>query len=204
MDTFLASLTAMEWIYFICAVAGGTLFLIRMILMIVAGVGDDVDLHVDHADGMDMDGHDMGHDVDHADAGDAGVKLLSFQGIMAFSTMFGLVGMGCTRQGNFGLIISLTMATAVGVATAWVVAMILRFMVKMQSSGTLDIYNALGQEGTVYLTIPKDEVGKVRVTVQDRLRVLDAVAEDKEEIKTGERVRVLGLSGTSVLVVDRI
>ena len=200
MQQFLDSLTAMEWIFFISAVAGGSLFLVRMLLMFVAGVGHDMGLHVDPGDGVDV--HvDGDASVDHADAG---MKLLTFQGFMAFFMMFGLMGLWGMRGGMIGATLSLITAVATGVGSAWLIALLTRFMMRMQSSGTLDIYNALGQEGSVYLTIPAEGEGKVQVTVQDRLMVMDAASGDKEELKTGERIRVIGISGTSILVVEKL
>jgi membrane protein implicated in regulation of membrane protease activity len=166
-----------------------------------------MDMDVDHGDGVDF--HADGADV-HADGeatgdhADAGMKLLTFQGLMAFFMMFGLMGLWGMRGGMIGATLSFITAVATGVGSAWLIALLTRFMMRMQSSGTLDIYNALGQEGSVYLTIPAEGEGKVQVTIQDRLMVMDAASGDKEELKTGERIRVIGISGTSILVVERL
>jgi len=196
MEAFLDSLNGIEWVFFPCAVLGSALFVVRLLLMMVSGLGGDTELHADHGDGMD--GH-TGHDGH----GDSSLKLLSFQGLMAFFMMFGLTGLGCTRGGNLGLLLSLLTALVVGLAAAWCVAALTGLMLRMQSSGTLDLYNALGQEGKVYLTIPPEKTGKVQIVVQDRLMVLDAVSTEPEEIKTGEVIRVVNLSGTSTLVVEK-
>ncbi len=210
MDEYLSSLTALEWVFLISAIVGSCLFLVRLVLMVMGAHGDadvgdaDVgDVHVGdvHAD-VHGDVHADAHDSAISDA-DADVKLLSFQGITAFFMMFGLVGLGCLRGGFLGSILSLSVACLAGLATAWVTGYLFMLMVRMQSSGTLDLYGAFGEEGTVYLTIPPDGQGKVQVTVQERLLVLNAVSQNNEEIKTGERVKVVDLSGPSVLVVQR-
>src|SRR5690606_13929330 len=76
-------------LYLICAIAGGTILILRLILMIIGldhGDAPDVDVSVD----ADIDG-----DV-HADIGEGGngINFFSLQGIAGFFTMFGLVGMG--------------------------------------------------------------------------------------------------------------
>lgn len=211
MDEFLKSLTVLEWIFLISAIVGSCLFLVRMVLMVMgADHGDidagDIDIGDVHGDvHVEVDGDVPGgdlHDAVHGDA-DADVKLLSFQGITAFFMMFGLVGLGCLRGGFLGSIFSVGVACVAGLATAWVMGFLFKLMCRMQSSGTLDLYSAFGEEGTVYLTIPPDGNGKVQITVQERLLVLNAVSQDKIEIKTGERVKVVDLSGPSVLVVQR-
>lgn len=207
MDEFLRSLDALQWVFFISAVGGGCLFVVRMILMVFAGFGGDADFHVDHADAVDVADTAHGGDPSDGHHGDgdayAGVKILSFQGIMAFFTMFGLTGLGCLRGGSTGAFTALGTAVAVGILSAWVLALLVSLMVRMQASGTLDIKNAVGQVGTVYLTLPAGGEGKVQVSVQGRQQVLDAISEDKGEIKTGERIRVVGVSGTSTLVVEK-
>ena len=70
----------------------------------------------------------------------------------------------------------------------------------LQSSGTIDLNNAVGQEGHVYLTIHPGQTGKVQITVQDRLMVLNAIAEGNEEIKTGQRVWVVRVSAGTLIV----
>jgi membrane protein implicated in regulation of membrane protease activity len=77
-------------------------------------------------------------------------------------------------------------------------------MGKLQSEGTLDVWNALGKEGTVYLTIPPTGKGIVQINVQDTLRELSAVSKDKTEIKTGERIVVVDIVGGSTLVVSNV
>jgi membrane-bound ClpP family serine protease len=77
-------------------------------------------------------------------------------------------------------------------------------MKNLQSSGTIDVQNAVGQEGTVYLTIPADGTGKAQVTVQDRLKVYEAVSEYGEEIPSGERIKVVKVVSGNILVVEKM
>jgi len=198
MDEFLKSLSALEWVFFFSALVGTCLFIVRLILMFTIGdQGHDFDTDVGH----DFDAHDGSYD--DADS-DSSFKLLSFQGLMAFFMMFGLVGLGCMRGGVLGAVFSLAFAVASGLAAVWIVSKLFLFMIRMQSSGTLDLYSAVGEEGKVYLTIPPEGSGKVQVIVQERLMVLDAISEENDAIKTGERIRVENLSGQSTLVVKRV
>ncbi len=57
--------------------------------------------------------------------------------------------------------------------------------------------------GTVYLTIRAQGTGKVQITLQGRPREFEAVAKDGAEIKTGERIKVLEVNN-SVLVVEKV
>jgi len=200
MTEFLGKLNTLESIYLLCAFVGGLFFMFRLALQFL-GIIDDVGTDVD-AGGLDVDG-DVGADIHdmHPDS-DVGFKLLTLQGLTAFFMMFGLVGYSLYHEMGTGVIISLVGAVAAGLATVWVMSRIMAYAKGMQSSGTLDNTSAIGGTGTVYLTIPEDGTGRVTVTFKNRSREFDAVSQDKKEIKTGERIKVVWVDG-SVLVVER-
>jgi hypothetical protein len=79
--------------------------------------------------------------------------------------------------------------------------MIFLNMRRLQSDGTLVIGNAVGQQGTVYLTIPEIGVGSINVTVQGAQRTLDAMSKDGIKIQTGSVVKVVGVTAGKILVV---
>ena len=195
-----------------------------------AGIGD-MDAHADigdmsaHGDIGDMDAHaDVGHmdsdtdagdadhgdhhleDIDHATHGDvdAGLRLLTLQGLTAFIMMFGLTGFAISRSSVIGSIFTIAIGILVGLFAMWLVAKGFQLMRSLQSSGTMQIYDAIGEEGTVYLTIPAEGIGKIQINVSGRLMVMDAVSQDKVEVKTGERARVSEISTDGMLMVRKL
>lgn len=184
-------------IYLICAIAGGTILVLRIILTVIG---------LDHgADAVDT--ADVGHvDVGHADTahdhggGGIGMNLLSLQSLAGFFTMFGLVGMGLL-QAQLAPIWSLLGALVAGGITAWATAFIFFQMGRLQSEGNMVITDAIGQVGTVYLTIPESGTGVVSVTVKGTLRSLDAISETGKRIPTGAIVRVVSITAGKILVV---
>ena len=199
MVEFFLKLTVLDKIFVVSAVLGGLVVIIRLILQFVGGDAD--------ADMGDID-VDMDVDVDVADGsmdtGDAGISLLSLQGLSGFMLMFGLVGLALHRQTEVASYWSIAGGFAAGLLMMWILARLMMFFKKLQSSGTLNLQNALGKEGQVYLTIPSRGLGKAQVVVQGRLKVLEARAQDDEAIKTGERVKVAKLVSGNVLVVKKI
>lgn len=176
----------------VCAVLGGALFVVRLILLFFAGM-DDTDMDVPH-DGSDVD---MSHT-------DASFRVLSLQGITAFFMIFGLAGRALLLESKAGALLSIAGATVAGALAVWVVAKIFSAMKRLQSpGGTLNLHNAIGHEGSVYLTIPAEGTGKVSVVVQNRLGEFEAVCESKEELKTGTPIKVVGVNGDKVLVVTK-
>ena len=96
MGAWFDQLSGLEKAFLTCAVLGGLLFLVRLVMQFIGGHGDGAG----HEIGHDVP-HDLPHDLDpgavgeHAGLGDSDVsfKLLTFQGIMAFLMIFGLVGL---------------------------------------------------------------------------------------------------------------
>lgn len=203
MLALLENLSGLELLFACCAVFGTVLFIIRLILMF-SGMGGD---EAHSADTGDMDGgHFDTGDMDHTGEmhnSDLSFKLLSLQGITAFFMMFGLVGWAVIRQGQYHALVPIAAGTFAGLLSVWVMKKIFQFATSLQSSGTMNLNNAIGQEGTVYLTIHPGQSGKVQVSVQERLSVLEAVTDGSEEIKTGESVRVVRVLAGK-LVVEKL
>ena len=176
----------MESFFIACAVLGGALFLVRLAAQFIGGPHD--------ADFAPVETHDT----------DLGFKILSLQGITAFFMMFGLVGWALLKQKGIGETWAICGAVAAGIGSVWLISQIIRSMKRLESSGTMDPTKAVGQVGTVYLTIPAGGTGKAQVAIQGQSRILDAVARNKEEIKTEERIRVAEVVNGSLLVVERI
>jgi membrane-bound ClpP family serine protease len=188
MQSFFGQLNATEIFFLICAFVGGLMFLIRTIMMF-SGISDDVhtDISLDHGDAM------------HADA-DTSFKLLTLHGITAFLMMFGLVGFALYWRGFMGTFVAMIGGSAAGLATVWVIGKMFQAAMRMQSSGTVNTNSAIGSEGTVYLTIPPEGTGSVQINIKNRLREFDAVSHTKEQLKTGERIRVVWVNGNTLVV----
>jgi membrane protein implicated in regulation of membrane protease activity len=77
-------------------------------------------------------------------------------------------------------------------------------MRRMQSDGTLRISNAIGEEGTVYLTIPDNGTGQVQVAVQGGLKIFNAVSANHQRIPTGASIRVVKIVSGNMLMVEQV
>ncbi len=218
----MGNLTGIEMILWGATVIGGTLFILRTIMLLVGGGFGDHDLHSSfdgdfdgdiHTD-FDADVHD-GHDfhldaddhadhTDHADSdSDISFKLLSLQGLTAFLMMFGLVGLALLKA-NADIILILAGGVVAGYLSVRLIGLIFSQASRLQSEGTLDIQNAVGLTGLVYLTVPAQGTGQVQITVQGTRRIIDASSKGEQVIKTGEKIRVTGVHGSSTLIVERI
>ncbi len=182
---------AVDQVLLICALLGGVAFLVWLVLQFVGG-GLDGDL--DAGGGLDA-GEVSGQ-------ADASFTLLSFQGISAFLTIFGLVGLSVHREMGAPAGAALGGGVAAGLLMSWVLDRLFAFFRGLQSSGNLNMDNAIGQEGTVYLRIPSAGVGKLQVSFQNRLKVLNAVTDSPVDLETGTRVRVTRVVNGDTLSVE--
>jgi len=185
-------LTWIEIIYWVSAIVGGTLFLLRLGMMLIGGGVSD------HAlDTALEDAGSGGHDADIS------FKLLSIQGLTSFFMMFGLVGLAMLRA-NLPVLLTVAGGLIAGFVTVAITSLVFSQMKRLQTDGTINIQNTVGVEGTVYLTIPKNGTGQVQLIAQGALKIFDASAKNKDSIAVGDKVRVTGVTGGNVLTVEKI
>jgi membrane protein implicated in regulation of membrane protease activity len=178
-------------LYLVCAVVGGTALVVQTILL---ALGGDTESHL--GDGSVADVHD--HAAHAADA--SFLKWLTLKGIVAFLTFFGLAGLASGSMSE--PLHTLPIAFAAGLAALFLVGWLMRGLARLHSHGNLELQNALGKAGRVYLRIPpsRSGVGKVTVEVQGRSVEWPAVTA-ASEIPTGAPVRVVAVSGDLLEVV---
>lgn len=181
-------------IYKYCAIVGGTLVGIQLVLQLL-GVGGDHDIDTDHGD-LHHEGGTEGH-------GNLFFGILSFKALSAFAGVFGLVGLitidrGLLAVGRVGA------SAGAGIASMFLVAWVMRGLSRLQASGTINVRNAVGAAGTVYLRVPGARAGrgKVTVEVQGRSMEFPAVTEGPT-LETGTQVTVEAVEGDELLKVAK-
>jgi len=200
-------------VYLICAVAGCTLVGIQVLLQVFGFFGDvdmdgghghfDLGTHVDIDVDADVDADTDMH-LDHGTGpeghGNLFFGILSFKALSAFVGVFGLVGL-IVLGSSLSFVARAGISFGSGVLAMFGVAQLMLGLSRLQASGSLDLRNAIGQTGTVYLRIPErgEGRGKVTVTVQGRSMECAAVS-DGPAIGTGGSVRVVSVEGDVVRV----
>lgn len=130
--------------------------------------------------------------------------IFSVRNLVAFFTFFGWSGLWMLRSG-MSPIFTTVVSILVGVLFV-VISMGLFFLVaKMQRSGNLNLSNAIGKSGQVYIPIPasRKRSGKVLINVQGSLRELEALTDDETNITTGTQVEVVGILEPAKLLVTK-
>ncbi|HUT61191.1 MAG TPA: hypothetical protein VNA25_25360 [Phycisphaerae bacterium] len=172
----------------------------------------DTDVHVDVDHDMDADmAHDVDHDFDHAGAAHdaaasvAAFRLLSIRSILAFFTLFTWAGslyMNAGLSHGDELFRALVYAVLWGVTGMLAVAAMLYLMRRMTETGNVRLASAVGALGNVYVGIPPNGQGEVRITVGGVVRILKARAAAGGEMKSGSEVRVRRILGPNLIEVE--
>jgi membrane protein implicated in regulation of membrane protease activity len=122
---------------------------------------------------------------------------------MAFLSGFSWAGAILLNRG-YNLGPALARASVVGALFLFATALLVRALLKLQSSGNLEYSNAVGVIGTVYSTIPGADAGagQLEVMLQGRLITADARTQVSPALKPGTKARVVALIGQSTLLVE--
>tara|TARA_A100001037_G_scaffold140985_1_gene127812 strand:+ start:1893 stop:2480 length:588 start_codon:yes stop_codon:yes gene_type:complete len=184
----LGDVSGIDMLFASSALIGGILFVLYFFLLMIGGIATDI------FDGL------FGIDVDMG--ADASFKALTFQGIMAFLMFFGLAGLYVTKSGG-GPSPAILAGAIAGGASMYFTGKLFELFVNLQQDGTVELSEAIGAKGQVYLRIADEGVGQVTVEVNEAQRTFNAKSEDGAGIATGDFIEVVDTIG-EVLVVKRI
>jgi membrane-bound ClpP family serine protease len=183
--------SGLELVFGFCALIGSVLFLLYFALVLIGGVFEGV---VEGIFDIDID---MGSDFSF--------KAITFQGVVSFVMMFGLVGLAVLDADKSDTY-AIFGGTIAGVGSMFVINKLFHMFYSLESDGTVQHSLSIGAKGTVYTRIKPDSPGEVQVTYQRALRTENAVAEDENtELKTGTMIEVVDVIGTTLVVrkIDR-
>lgn len=171
-----------------------SVFLLWQLVMAIAGLGGgdgDLDTHVD------VGGHDTPHDT--GDTVDT-FKLLSVRSILSFFTLFTWAGALYLNQ-HMPVSQALLYALLWGLAAMVAVSLLFHMLRKMTETGNIDIGTSVGSVGTVYLDIPVNGEGEIRVQCSGAMTHLKARTVDGSGAKAGAAVTVIKVTGPNTVQV---
>ncbi len=171
-------------IYAGMALAGTLLFVLRMGLMLVLGIDGDLDIDVD---------------LDHG----GGFGIFSILSITAFLMGAGWMGLIARADWEMGQTPAAFAAGGFGIALMLMASAMLFYAQKMTHEVTLDLTNAVGKTGTVYMQVPEKGggTGQVRVTVQGQQKTISAVSSGPA-IESFKDVKIIEARDDGVLVIE--
>jgi membrane protein implicated in regulation of membrane protease activity len=211
-------------IFLIAAVVGGTVMVCQFVLTLM-GMGDDGGFE-GHDAAAGFDGGDVGGDAagdfhgageHHTSAATAAdgefvhhdsswlFGVLSFRTLITGAAFFGVAGRAA-KASDVANGPALMIALGAGLVAMYGMYWLMRTISSLTSSGNQRISSALGRRGTVYIPIPADRqgVGKVQLSMQNRIVELRAVTDEPDRLKTGETVEVVAITDSDQVRVRRV
>ena len=190
MVEWFSELTSFEKVYWVIAGVASLFFVFVAVSTLMGGDTDDIDGDVD----TDIEG-DVG----------IGFQFFTFKNLVAFFTIFGWSGISCIDAG-YSYTITIIISTISGLVMMSAMAFLIFQLLKLKSSGTLNMQNAKGAIGEVYLTIggARSKIGKVQVEVQGALRDLNALTDQESDLKTGAVIQVTEVTKNGILIVEQL
>lgn len=180
----------MTTFFIACAVLGGGVLIVQLLLGLLGVIDAGADGHVG-------DGHGLGS----IQGASEGLDLLSVRTLSAGVAFFGIGGLAGLAT-PFGLLAAIPLAVVFGLAAMLGTAVAMRWMLRFEDDGTVSIHGAVGATGTVYLAIPGDRQGsgKVMLTLQNRIVEYQAIT-SAAPLPTGAAIMVVDVVGPDTVDV---
>lgn len=180
-----------QQIFALLAIPSTIVILVQTILLLI-GLGD---AGGDGAD-FDSDGIPDGADSD-------GFALFSIRGIMTMLAVTGWSGMALAETA-LPEVVTVLISVGLGVIMLFVMAYLMKLISKLQSSGNIDIGNAIGKVAQIYIPVAPNGKGsgKVTLTIQEKFCEFSAITTASQTLKTGTYVRVVAVDESGTLVVE--
>lgn len=200
-STWWNSLGLVGQIMAMSAIPMTVVMILQFILMLIGvGFGNDTDGDLDEGE---IDPHAETSPNDSGNYGKAStMKIFTIRGIVAFFALGGWAGLAVLAAGIHP-IWAIQISLFVGVCALLLAAIVIRLALRMQTSGNINLNNAISQNAEVYIRIPpsRSEKGKVTMLLQERFVELDAVTDNETELLPDSKVEVIAVTDDDCLLV---
>ena len=152
----------------------------------------------------DADHHDIGHGAEGHDISQDMEPTISFFSVKVLATLtmgFGAAGAIARQYGADYLVASLW-GLGSGIVLSLLMYFVLDIIYKQQSSSMVETSSAIGQTGTVTVSIDPNAIGEVGVEVSGRYMSYLAKASTSKPIPKGATVKVVNVVGSELIVEE--
>lgn len=154
--------------------------------------------------GMDSDaGGSADFDGSTSIDGEFPFQLFTFRNFVNFFLGFGWTAIAFNNAISNKWVL-LIVSIFVGLLLVGAVMYLFYLMSRMEQSGNINIQNAVGCKGNVYLKIPEKRIGegKVQISIQEAIREYNAVT-NGDMLPTGTPIKVTEIINEDTLLVEK-
>lgn len=197
------SLSDLQQITFIIGTISTVIMILFIVLMLIGmDGGESFDGDLDFEGDIDLGDLDAYNAESFASIG--GLRIITIRGGLAFFS----IGSWMTYlfSEKVSPFLAILIGVVSGVIAAVLLAMTMKAILKLESSGNLNYKTAIGKTATVYIRVPKDANGKGKVIFnhQGKMIEVDAMTHEKEDILNKTKVEIINLVDETTLVVKKI
>jgi hypothetical protein len=127
--------------------------------------------------------------------------VVSLQSIIAFGTLFSWAGALYLME-KVHAAFAILFGFGWGLAAMFAVSIVLYWLLNLEEIGNIKLADALGEEGIVYIDVPAEGFGQVRVTVDGVVSYVRARSRTGELLVRGAKVRVVGIVDDKTIEVE--
>ena len=151
-----------------------------------------------------MEAHDSVDAIGSADVGGGG-GIFSVKPLTGFFLGFGWAG-GMAMDYGLSVLAAIGVACLAGGALMVIVILMIRAIYSLPSDGTIQVKQAVGAVGTVYISLPANKAsgGQVVVNFSGRQATFAALCTSDRPIASGEKVRVVSLVDNGTVLVEAL
>lgn len=183
---------------FVCSAVVFTMLFVWQLAMTIWGFDSHGEVHTGDADIHSALNSPIHYEI-HDSAGEA-FTVVSTRSILAFLTLFSWAGSLYLSDGT-PILLTLFYSLIWGALAMFGVSSILHLLLRMQEQGNASAWWALGEQGTVYINIPPDGLGKVRLMVRGVMSMVNARSQNGMPIIEGSRVKVVNILNQNTVEV---
>ena len=178
--------------------------LLQLVLMIIGvGFGSEADGDVDDST---IESNAETSPPDSRSTGSTSTfRIFTIRGIVAFFALGGWAGLAALAAGLHPFW-AIQVSLFIGVCALLLAAIVIRLALRMQTSGNINLNNAISQTADVYIRIPsgRSDKGKVTMLLQERFVELDAITDNETDIMPESKVKVVAIIDDDCLVVEPV
>lgn len=215
------SLDSVTKVLYCMAIPATMIFLLQTLAALFGGFEGGGGMEYSDTSGLDLDPGIDGIDGDFSELPDAGdiddiqfhgdggnpsdfsiMRMFTLQGVVTFLMVMGWTSIA-SMAGGASSTLSVIAGIVLGVLAMYAVARLITVSHRLAENGTLDLRNAIGESGQVYIPIPEKGSGEGKITlyVQGRYAECSAISQSSVILKTGTQVRIVDVRN-GVLVVE--
>ncbi len=198
----------MQSVFLVCAIAGSAILVIQFLMTLIGFDGDESGLDSMAGGEASLGDTSLGDDVASGHDGldhdpNSLFKKITFRSVVAATAFFGIAGMAASSAG-LSPFPTMAIAVAAGGGALYAVGWLFHSLRHLSEEGNLQISQAVGRPGTVYIPIPgeKSGAGKIQLNLQNRIVELRAVTSEKDRLPTGASVVVVEVVSSNTVAVE--